>query len=118
VWPSLFFAGLLFPRWALPTVLRDIGDWTPSGAAVHALQDSMLGTFPSAQLLLVLAGWAAPENSVMCLAGFRLGLGLRRPWLDRPARKDRRPGRGWLFACEELIDDGIPFLVVAVLPAR
>lgn len=38
--------------------MRDIGDWTPSGAAVHALQDSMLGTFPSAQLLLVLAGWA------------------------------------------------------------
>ena len=58
VWPTLFFAGLLFPRWALPAVLRDIGDWTPSGAAVHALQDSMLGTFLSAQLLLVLAGWA------------------------------------------------------------
>lgn len=57
VWPTLFFAGLLFPRWVLPAVLRDIGDWTPSGAAVHALQDSMLGTFPSAQLLLVLAGW-------------------------------------------------------------
>lgn len=58
MWPTLFFAGLLFPRWALPAVLRDIGDWTPAGAAVHALQDSMLGTFPSAQLLLVLAGWA------------------------------------------------------------
>lgn len=29
VWPTLFFAGLLFPRWALPAVLRDIGDWTP-----------------------------------------------------------------------------------------
>ena len=57
-WPMLFFAGMLFPRWALPAVLRDIGDWTPSGAAVHALQDSMAGTFPSAQLLLVLAGWA------------------------------------------------------------
>ncbi len=39
-------------------MLRDIGDWTPSGAAVHALSDSMSGTFPSAQLLLVLAGWA------------------------------------------------------------
>ena len=38
-WPTLFFAGLLFPV-ALPAVLRDIGDWTPSGAAVHALQDS------------------------------------------------------------------------------
>ncbi len=57
-WPTLFFAGMLFPLTAMPAVLRDIGDWTPSGAAVHALQDSMLGTFPSAQLLLVLAGWA------------------------------------------------------------
>jgi ABC-2 type transport system permease protein len=57
-WPMIFFAGVLFPRPAMPAVLRDIGDWTPSGAAVHALQDSMLGTFPSAQLLLVLAGWA------------------------------------------------------------
>ncbi len=57
-WPTLFFAGMLFPRPSLPAVLRDIGDWTPPGAAVHALQDSMAGTFPSAQLLLVLAGWA------------------------------------------------------------
>ena len=57
-WPTLFFSGMLFPRPSLPAVLRDIGDWTPPGAAVHALQDSMLGTFPSAQLLLVLAGWA------------------------------------------------------------
>jgi ABC-2 type transport system permease protein len=57
-WPMLFFAGGLFPRAFMPAVLRDIGDWTPSGAAVHALQDCMLGTFPSAQLLLVLAGWA------------------------------------------------------------
>ncbi len=57
-WPTLFFSGMLFPRPILPAVLRDIGDWTPPGAAVHALQDSMLGTFPSAQLLLVLAGWA------------------------------------------------------------
>jgi ABC-2 type transport system permease protein len=39
------------------SALPDIGDWTPAGAAVHALQDSMLGTFPSTQLLLVLAGW-------------------------------------------------------------
>ena len=38
--------------------MRDIGDWTPLGAAVHALQDSMQGAFPSAQSLLVLAAWA------------------------------------------------------------
>jgi ABC-2 type transport system permease protein len=58
LWPMFFFAGLLFPRPFMPAVLRDIADWTPSGAAVHAMTDSMLGTFPSAQLLLVLAGWA------------------------------------------------------------
>jgi ABC-2 type transport system permease protein len=58
LWPMLFFAGQIFPRPFMPAVLRDIGDWTPSGAAVHAIEDSMLGTFPSAQLLAVLAGWA------------------------------------------------------------
>lgn len=58
LWPMLLFAGMLVPRPAMPAVLRDIGDWTPSGAAAHAMTDSMFGTFPSAQLLLVLAGWA------------------------------------------------------------
>ncbi len=54
----LFFSGLYVPRPLMGSVMRDIGDWTPSGAAVHALEDSMLGTFPAAQLLLVLAAWA------------------------------------------------------------
>jgi ABC-2 type transport system permease protein len=58
LWPMLFFAGQIFPRPFMPAILRDIGDWTPSDAAVHAIEDSMLGTFPSAQLLAVLAGWA------------------------------------------------------------
>lgn len=57
LWPMLFFAGLLFPRTFMPEVLQDIGDWTPSGAAVHAIQDAMLGTFPSALLLGVLVAW-------------------------------------------------------------
>jgi len=56
--PMLFFAGLFVARQNMPPVLRNIGDWTPLGASAHALQGSMLGTFPSAQLLLVLAGWA------------------------------------------------------------
>ncbi len=56
--PLLFFSGLFVPRALMGPVLRDIGDWTPLGASVHALQDSMQGTFPSAQSLLVLAVWA------------------------------------------------------------
>ena len=56
--PLLLFSGFYLPRASMPPVLRNIGDWTPSGAAAHALQDAMLGSFPSAQSLLVLAAWA------------------------------------------------------------
>jgi len=55
--PSLFFAGLWVPREVMAPALRDIGDWTPLGAAVQALQNSMGGAFPSAQSLLVMAGY-------------------------------------------------------------
>ncbi len=56
--PMLFFAGLYFPRQEMPSVLRDIGNWTPLGASVQALQDSMRGVFPATSLLLALAAWA------------------------------------------------------------
>ena len=58
LYPSLFFAGLGLPREVMPGVLRDIGDWTPLGATVQAMQSSMQGTFPSAQLLLVMLAYA------------------------------------------------------------
>jgi ABC-2 type transport system permease protein len=38
--------------------LRDIGDYTPLGAAVQALQDATAGTWPSAGQLLVMAAYA------------------------------------------------------------
>ena len=58
LYPSLFFAGLWVPREVMAAILRDIGDWTPSGAAVQAMQSSMQGSFPSAQELLVLLAYA------------------------------------------------------------
>ena len=58
LFPMLFFAGLWWPREQMAPVVRDIGDWTPLGASVQALQDSMRGAFPAAQSLLVLAAWA------------------------------------------------------------
>src|SRR6266536_3009343 len=45
--PLLFFGGLWFPRERMPPVLQHISEWSPLGASVHALQDSMQGTFPS-----------------------------------------------------------------------
>src|SRR5215469_13415338 len=56
--PLIFFAGLWLPQPLMPTALRDISNYTPLGAAVEAIQSSMLSGFPSATPLLVLAGYA------------------------------------------------------------
>jgi ABC-2 type transport system permease protein len=56
--PMIFFAGLWLPRALMPPWLLDISNFTPLGAAVQALQASMLTGFPATQPLLVLAGYA------------------------------------------------------------
>jgi ABC-2 type transport system permease protein len=52
----LFFAGLWLPRALMSTVLLDISNYTPLGAAVEAIQNSIRTGFPPAAPLLVLAG--------------------------------------------------------------
>jgi ABC-2 type transport system permease protein len=56
--PLMFFAGLWLPRALMPNLLADISNFTPLGAAVQAIQDSILQGFPPAAPLLVLAGYA------------------------------------------------------------
>jgi ABC-2 type transport system permease protein len=56
--PLMFFAGLWLPRALMPSILLDISNYTPLGAAVEAIQDSMLQGFPPVAPLLVLAGYA------------------------------------------------------------
>ena len=56
--PLMFFAGLWAPRATMGATLRDIGDYTPLGAAVQALQDATAGTWPSTGQLLVMAAYA------------------------------------------------------------
>jgi ABC-2 type transport system permease protein len=56
--PMMFFTGLWLPRAAMPPVLLDISNYTPLGAAVQAIQASMLQGFPSVAPLLVLGGYA------------------------------------------------------------
>jgi ABC-2 type transport system permease protein len=55
----VFFAGLWLQRPNMPTWLRDISNFTPSGAAVQALTDSSVGHWPSSFYLIVLAVWGA-----------------------------------------------------------
>lgn len=54
-----FFAGLWVQRPVMPTWLRDISNFTPSGAAVQGLTDSSVGAWPAARYLVVLAVWGA-----------------------------------------------------------
>ena len=56
--PMMFFAGLWLPRALMPGVLLTISNYTPLGAAVEAIQNSMLQGFPPTAPLLVLAGYA------------------------------------------------------------
>lgn len=56
--PLMFLAGLWVPRAQMPSLLRTISDYSPLGAGVHAVQDSIAGAWPTAQSLLVLVGYA------------------------------------------------------------
>lgn len=56
--PLMFFAGLWVPLQLMPDLLREISEFTPVGAAVEAIQDSMQGQFPPTAPLLTLAAYA------------------------------------------------------------
>jgi ABC-2 type transport system permease protein len=56
--PVLFFAGVYFPREAMPPGLRTVSDLTPGGAAVQALSDTWEGLQPGISSLLVMAAYA------------------------------------------------------------
>ena len=58
LFPLLFFAGLWLPHALMPGVLQGISNYTPLGAAVEAIQDSMQTGFPPAAPLLVLTAYA------------------------------------------------------------
>jgi ABC-2 type transport system permease protein len=53
--PLMFFAGVWTPGPVMPDLVRRISDYTPLGAASHALQDSFAGDWPGALHLAVMA---------------------------------------------------------------
>jgi ABC-2 type transport system permease protein len=59
-----FFAGLWVQRPNMPNWLRDISDYTPSGAAVQGLTDSSVGHWPRALYFIVLLVWGIVTSRV------------------------------------------------------
>jgi len=58
LYPLLFFAGMWTPKQNLAPALQHIGNYTPLGAAVQAMDAAMQGHFPPVRPLLVMAGYA------------------------------------------------------------
>lgn len=55
--PLLFFAGLFIPRTSMNHVIRTISDFSPLGAGVQALQDTVAGGWPQTLHIAVMLGW-------------------------------------------------------------
>ena len=56
--PNMFFAGVYFSTEEMSPVMRQIGNFTPLGSALHAVRDSWMGLAPRAQYLGIMAAYA------------------------------------------------------------
>jgi len=55
--PNMFLAGVYFPTEEMSPVMRQIGNFTPLGSALHALRDSLMGLTPRPQYLGIMAAY-------------------------------------------------------------
>ena len=56
--PNMFLAGVYFPTEEMSPVMRQIGTFTPLGAALHAVRDSWMGLAPRPEYLGIMAAYA------------------------------------------------------------
>jgi ABC-2 type transport system permease protein len=55
--PNMFLAGVYFPAEDMPAVMRQLGNFTPLGAALHAVRDSWMGVDPRPEYLGIMAAY-------------------------------------------------------------
>jgi ABC-2 type transport system permease protein len=53
----MFLAGVYFPTEDMSTVMGQIGNFTPLGAALHAVRDSWMGVDPRPEYLGIMAAY-------------------------------------------------------------
>jgi ABC-2 type transport system permease protein len=55
--PNMFLAGIYFPTEEMSSTMRQIGNFTPLGSALHAVRDSWMGIDPRPEYLGIMAAW-------------------------------------------------------------
>ncbi len=66
--PNMFLAGVYFPSEEMSATMRQIGNFTPLGSALHAVRDSWMGIAPRPEYLGIMAAWALVAGTLS--AGF------------------------------------------------
>ena len=56
--PNMFLAGIYFPTEDMSSTMRQIGNFTPLGSALHAVRDSWMGLDPRPEYLGIMAAYA------------------------------------------------------------
>ncbi len=56
--PNMFLAGVYLPSEEMSSTMRQIGNFTPLGSALHAVRDSWMGIDPRPEYLGIMAAWA------------------------------------------------------------
>ena len=56
--PNMFLAGIYFPTEEMSSTMRQIGNFTPLGSALHAVRDSWMGLNPRPEYLGIMAAYA------------------------------------------------------------
>jgi len=62
--PNMLLAGVYFPTEEMSPVMRQIGTFTPLGAALHAVRDSWMGLAPRPEYLGIMAAYAVIAAAV------------------------------------------------------
>jgi ABC-2 type transport system permease protein len=56
--PNMFLAGVYFPAEDMSPAMRQVGNFTPLGSALHAVRDSWMGLDPRPEYLGIMAAYA------------------------------------------------------------
>jgi ABC-2 type transport system permease protein len=58
LFPNMFLSGIYFPTEEMSATMRQIGNFTPLGSALHAVRDSWMGIDPRPEYLGIMTAWA------------------------------------------------------------